>query len=527
MSQVDRFEFVLALIAAILAMEIVARKLRAPPAAALIVGGLLLALVPGMPRVLLDPQLILTLFLPPLLMNSAWFTAWREFRRQIAGILLLAVGAVAFTTLVVALVVHAVLPTLPWAACAALGAVVSPPDAGAASAALARVELPRRTVALLEGESLLNDASAIVLFRFAVVAALTGHFDPVAAGGTFVLLVVGGIAVGAAAGVLGLVLLRRVLQPELIIPISLLFPYASYIGGERLGASGVIACVVSGLVLGWHQHEALQAGLRRPMGAVWQVVTHLLEAFVFVLIGLSLRTASADLGGPAAILHRFGGPIAAVVAAVVVSRFAWIGGSDVLARLRHGRASVPSFRSGLVMGWAGMRGVVTLAVALSLPEAMPGRDVILMSAFAVIFATVLGQGTTLGLLIRWLRIGPGEAEQGIMTHVEALAATVEAQRAAVALAAHDEVGTVIHPRLLEQFSYRADLLSRVAADTSFDAALRDAHFGVLLEAVAAGRREVIRLHRAGRILDETLHALEYDLDLQEISARRVLDMRPA
>ena len=219
--------------------------------------------------------------------------------------------------------------------------------------------------------------------------------------------------------------------------------------------------------------------------------------------------------------------LSAVIAAVVVSRFAWIGGSDALVRLRRGRAAAPSFKSGLVMGWAGMRGVVTLAVALSLPAAMPGRDVILMSAFAVIFATVLGQGTTLGLLVRWLRIGTGEAEQGIMTHVEALAATVEAQRAAVVLAAHDEAGTVLHPRLLEQFSYRADLMRRIAADTTFNPALRDAHFGVLLAAVAAGRREIIRLHHAGRIGDDTLHAIEYDLDLQEISARRVLDMRPA
>ncbi len=523
MTPVDLFEAVLVLVAIILALELVARRFRAPPAAALILGGLALTLVPGMPPVLLDPQLILTLFLPPLLMSSAWFTAWRDFRRHLTSILLLAVGAVLFTTFVVAVAAHLALPGLPWAACVALGAVVSPPDAVAAGAILARVQLPRRTVALLEGESLLNDAAAIVLFRFAVVAALTGYFNPAVAAGTFVLLAVGGIAVGLALGVAGLALIRRVPDPSLIIPISLLFPYASYIGGERLGVSGVISCVVSGLVLGWHQHEILQANGRRAMSAVWQVLVHLLEAFVFVLIGLSLRTASAHLGGPGQILHRLGWPIGVVVAAVVLSRFVWILGSDRLGRLRApGPEGTASLKGAVVMSWAGMRGVVTLAVALSLPETMPGRDVILMSAFAVIFVTVLGQGTTLGLLIGWLRLGPGETERGIMSEIEALAAITEAQLQLVERLARDENGLVIHPRLLEQFSYRANLLRHIATDTDFDVSLRDAHFGVVLDAVAAGRREVIRLHRTGRVLDDTLRALEQDLDLQELAARRVL-----
>ena len=528
MTQVDSFEFVLVLVAVILALEVIARKLRAPPAAALILGGLALTLVPGVPRVELDPQLILTLFLPPLLMSSAYLIVWRDFRRHVTSILLLAVGAVVFTAASVGIAVHLALPGLPWAACFALGAVVSPPDAVAASAILGRVRLPRRIVALLEGESLLNDATAIVLFRFAVAAALTGRFSPVHAAADFLVLASGGIVVGAAVGFAGLALVRRVPDMQLVVPITLLTPYASYIGGERLGASGVIAAVVTGLLVSWYQHEAFKADTRRATSTVWQVTVHLLEAFVFVLIGLSLRTASAHLGGPVTILHRFGGPILVVVGVVMASRFVWILASDRLRRIgdrlhRPGAIGRASLGGAVVMSWAGMRGVVTLAVALSLPDAMPGRDVILMSAFAVIFVTVLGQGTTLGPLIRVLGLGPGETEQGIMSDIEALAAMTAAQHQLVERLARDAVGAVIHPRLLEQYGYRANLLRQIAQATDFDLSLRDAHFGVVLDAVAAGRREVIRLHRAGQILDETLRSLEHDLDLQEISARRVLE----
>jgi NhaP-type Na+/H+ or K+/H+ antiporter len=255
MSLVARFELVLLLIAVSIVLKLVARRLRLPTAATLIVGGAMLALVPATPDIGLDPGLSLVLFLPPLLMASAYFTTWRDFRADLRIILQLAVGAVLFTTLAVGWVAHAVMPGLPWAACFALGAIVSPPDAVAAKAVLHGLPLPRRMVTLLEGESLVNDATGLVLYRFAVAAALTGAFSLGAATASFCLLVAGGVAVGAAAGLVASTLLGRLKDAELSAVASLLVAWGSYIGAERLGVSGVLSTVACGLVLGWRQHD--------------------------------------------------------------------------------------------------------------------------------------------------------------------------------------------------------------------------------------------------------------------------------
>ncbi|MBE7211386.1 MAG: sodium:proton antiporter [Gluconacetobacter diazotrophicus] len=523
MSPVSRFETVLVLVAAIMVLRQLAFLLRLQPASALIVGGAVLAFVPGMPRIRLDPDLILVLFLPPLLVSSAYYASWPEFRRNVGGILLLAVGAVAFTTLCVGAAVHLALPNLPWAACFALGAVVSPPDAVAAKAVLEGLPLPRRLVALLEGESLLNDAAGIVLFRFAVAAALFGGFRPAAALGTFVLLAVVGIAVGVAVGAAVLFLMRRLRDREMVVLLTLMMPWVSYIGAERCGGSGVIAAVCSGLVAGWFQHSSFQAEHRRAATFVWSVVTALLEALVFVLIGLSLRAVFDTLD--AAALDRLLLPTALAVAAVVLSRFAWVGGSHllrpILLRLLHRDALPRSAGEAVVLGWAGMRGVVTLAVALSVPVSMPGRDLILLVAFAVILVTVLVQGSTLGPIIRRLGIRRG-SEDDTLDLGQAGALLAAAQLRVVEARAHDPDGTLRHPRLLEQYGYVAGIRSRFGAERESMLAGRDAHHRIVLEAVTAGREEVLRLHRAGRIHDEVVHALELELDLQQINSERAL-----
>ena len=529
MSSVAQFELVLVLLVAVVCLELAARWLRLPPAAALILGGGALAFAPGMPVLALDPELVLVLFLPPLLMASAYFTVWRDFRRNLLGILNLAVGAVAFTTLLVGVAARWAAPALPWAACFALGAVVSPPDAVAAKAVLERVRLPRRAMVLLEGESLLNDAAGIVLFRFAVAAALTGTFSVAGAAASFAALALGGIAVGGAVGLLcarALRLLQRARELEIGITTTLLMPWAAYVGAERAHASGVIATVVAGLLLGWRQHEIFRANGRRTGTAVWRVVVYLLEALVFVLIGLSLRGVLERLGGAGDVARAFGPPVLAVVGAVVLSRFAWVIGADRLAalrdRVRGGGAGPPGLAASVVMGWAGMRGVVTLAVALSVPEAMPGRDLILVSAFAVILVTVLVQGTTLGALVRLLGVGAVEGrEERSLTRAEAGSRVAAAQLATVEALARDADGRVRHPRLLEQYGHRARAAQRFSQDAEVLAGERSAHFDVVLAAVAAGRAEALRLHRSGQIHDEVLNALEHDLDLQELSAERM------
>ncbi len=532
MSPLAHFELVLLVLLAIISLELAARWLRLPPAAALIIGGGALAFVPGMPEFTLDPELVLALFLPPLLVSSAYFTDWRDFRHNLPGIMQLAIGAVAFTTLAVGAAVHWAAPSLPWAACFALGAVVSPPDAVSAKAVLEHVRLPRRAMMLLEGESLLNDATGIVLFRFAVAAALTGAFSITRAAEVFVVLAAGGIVVGVVFGLLcirAVALFQRWRELEISITTTLLTPWAAYISAERLHASGVIAAVSAGLVIGWYQHEVFRARGRRVGGAVWQVMIYLLEAFVFVLIGLSLRGVLERLGSMADVVHMFGVPVLAAVAAVVISRFAWVLGADRLAALRYrlrGREAPRTFATSLVMGWAGMRGVVTLAIALSLPERMPGRDLILVAAFTVILVTVLLQGTTLEALIRLLGVATADhPDEHLLNEYQARARIAAAQLAAVERLAHDPDGRVRHPRLLEQYGYRARIAQQVSEQAASLAGERVAHFGVVLAAVAAGRAEALRLHRSGQIDDTMLHALEYDLDLQELAAEQMRDGR--
>ena len=523
MSPVARFEFILLLLVIVIGLELVARRLRLPPAAALVAGGMALAFVPGVPAVELDPDLVLVLFLPPLLMEGAYFTALSDFRRHILGILSLAVGAVAFTTAVVGIAAHWAVPGLPWAACFALGAVVSPPDAVAAKAVLDSVKLPRRVSVLLEGESLLNDAAGLVLFRFAVAAALTGTFDAADAAGAFAVLAAGGVAVGAAFGFAWTTLLRRIGDPSLAVAASLLLPWASYVAGDAVHASGVIATVTAGLIFGWYQHDVFSAEVRIKGSAFYQVLMFLLEAFVFILIGLSLRGVVGRFGGFGAALGALEGPILAVVAAVTLARFAWVFGNDALMSalppLRGGKRLRFSAANCCVMGWAGMRGVVTLAIALSLPEAMPGRDTILASAFAVILVTVLVQGTTMGWLIRRLRLGAGdEPSAGHLSQAQAMARMSAMQARIVEALARLPDGTLRHPRLLEQYTYRADVIARFADRQDEAAAERRDHFDVMLAAAAAGRAELLRLHRAGEIHDEVLRAIERSLDLQEAMA---------
>jgi Na+/H+ antiporter len=518
---VETLELVIGLLLAILALHWLAARAGVPPAVMLLVGGGVLAFVPGLPAVELDPELVLVLFLPPLLMDGAYFTAIAAFRRHIAGILSLAVGAVLFTTLVVGVAVHGLLPSLPWAACFALGAIVSPPDAVSARAVLQRVRLPRRLTTLLEGESLLNDASGLVLFRFAVAATLTGAFDAGEAAGSFALLAFGGIAVGGAIGGLWVLLLRRLRDETLMIAASIILCWTAYLAGEAVHVSGVIATVAAGLVYGWYQHVIMTASVRIRGAAFWHVMVFLFEAMVFVLIGFSLRGVLERVGGFETVVATMTVPVAGAVLAVIVARFAWVFGSDAVVALlsRTGLIAERPLgpRAATVLSWAGMRGVVTLAIALTLPEAMPGRDLMLVTAFAVILMTVLIQGTTLGLVIRAAKLIDRDPPARLSLGA-AEAAMARAQHAVVAELAHGPDGAVLHPRLLETYKRRSEQTDAYVGNEDAFTDRIVAHFDIVIAAVAAGRTELVRLHRAQDISDDTLHNLERDLDLEELSA---------
>ena len=525
MSVVNQFELILLLMAVSIGLELLARRLRLPPAAALIAGGIVLALIPGMPAIELDPELALVLFLPPLLMSSAYFTSWRDFRANLRIILQLAVGAVAFTTAVVGLVAHWAMPSLPWAACFALGAIVSPPDAVAAKSVLARLSLPRRMTVLLEGESLVNDATGLVLFRFAVAASLTGAFSAGEALRSFGVLAAGGVAMGVASGFLAVFLLSRLHAPQLAIVGSLLAAWVSYVAAEKLHVSGVLATVCCGLVVGSRQHATLSASIRIRAQAVWEVAEFVLESLVFILIGLSLRGVLTRLGGsPEAILALL--PAAgAIVAATVLSRFAWIIPATYVPRLLvpslRRRDPYPPLAVPLVLSWAGMRGVVSLAAALALPEGFPGRDFIIATTFAVILVTVLVQGATLAPLVRALRLDQFALIQApTLPETEARSRVAAAEYAALERHSLREDGTHRHPRLVEQYRFRAGAIERFSQSEGALAGEKAAHFEAVLAAVAAGRAELLRLHRRGEIHDAVLHALEGELDLEEIRVLR-------
>ena len=519
MHPVETFELILVLLATVVALHWIAARIGLPPAATLLVGGGALAFVPGLPTVRLDPELALVLFLPPLLMDGAYYTAFGRFRRHLAGILSLAVGAVLFTTLAVGVVTHWLVPQLPWAACFALGAVVSPPDAIAARAVLQRVKLPRRLRALLEGESLLNDATGLVLFRFAVAATLTGAFDTGAAIGSFTLLALGGVAVGLAVGSAWMFVIRRLTDETLNVAAGTILCWAAYLAGEALHVSGVIATVTAGIVFGWSQHVILPARIRLQGSAFWRTLVFGLEALVFILMGFSLRSVLDRVGGIGEVFTVLAAPILGVVVAVIVGRFVWVFGIDALLTsfrktgLRFARPL--GWRQASVLSWAGMRGVVTLAIALTLPQAMPGRDLMLVAAFAVILVTVVVQGASLGWVIELVR--PVDEDPPAPLGLAAAEAAVARVKLAIAERyAYAPDGNLIHPQLLDMYRKRADATERYAGEP--DAFMENirTHFDVMLAAIAAGRAELIRLQREGQIEDEVLHDLERDLDLEEL-----------
>jgi len=515
------FRLILVLIAAAVLLALLARRLRIPPSAAYVVGGMVLALVPDAPHPALDPDLILALFLPPLLQSSAFFTVWRDFRANLRPILLLAIGCVAFTTLIVGVVLKLLVPALPWAACFALGAIISPPDAVSAASVLEHLHIPRRLRTILEGESLVNDASGLVLYRFAVVATLTGAFSPLPAVATFVYVAVAGLAIGFAFGRASSWLFQRLHDPNLEITATFLLAWASFMAAEAVGASGVLSTVACGLTMGWYQHVAFSSGTRVKARATWSVMVFVLEALVFVLIGLSLNGVLARLGAAGALSLL---PLALIVtAAMTLARFAWVFTGSYLPRLLSSRIRTrepfPEPGAVLVIAWAGMRGVVSLAVALALPQDFPGRDLILFLTFFVILVTVLIQGTTLGPLIRWLGVARPAASDGVPPEARARA---ELERAALRLIeerGNDEIVGPIARDLIPEFRERAGQAARTHETGGAARAEQTARLSLRLDAIAVERMRLIAMHRAGDIHDEVVQILEQELDFDEIRLR--------
>lgn len=378
---------------------------------------------------------------------------------------------------------------------------------------------------MLEGESLVNDATGLVIYRFAVAATLTGTFDKGAAAASFGLLAGGGVATGVVFGMAAIMLLGRLKEVELSVVASFLIAWASYIGGEALHVSGVLSTVSCGIVVGWRQHSRFTAQQRIQADAVWRVVTFVLESLVFILIGLSLRGVLQRLAGDPHALWTFIPQAAAIVAAVIVARFVWIIPGVYLGRaftpLLRKRDAYPPIGIPVVMSWAGMRGVVSLTAALALPDGFPGRDFLLATTFAVIFVTVLVQGSTLAPLIKAFRLSDlATPPTSALSETAARVRVASAELTAVQRRSAQPDGAQRHPRLIEQYSFKVGAVTRFHEASGALDGPRAEHFATVLAAVAAGRDALLRMHRAGEIDETVLSVLEHELDLDEIGARR-------
>ena len=526
----NALELILVLLVVAAALAVAAERLKIPYPILLVLGGLGLAFVPGLPAVKIDPELVLLLFFPPLLYAAAWFTSWRDFAANSRPITLLAVGLVVVTTTAVAWIAHAVIPGMSWSVAFVLGAIVSPPDAVAATGVTQRLKVPRRIVTILEGESLVNDATGLVAYRFALAAVATGNFSFTQAGGRFGLVAAGGVAVGLAVGWLVAQIHRRMENFELETVITLLTPYAAYIPDEHLGVSGVLATVAAGGYLGWRNPQLLSALTRFRGQGVWRVPLLLFNGLVFILIGLqlaSIRALTTGIPWPSLI-----GYAAAVSGVVILARLIYVPIGTYLPRLLSRRIRErdpnPPWQAVALIGWTGMRGIVSLALALALPLALPDgspfpqRAVVVVVSFAVILATLVLQGLTLPAIIKALKLKDDGAD--LREEREALRQASEA--AVKRLTAIDDI-SIINPQLMERVRLPyAQRLERLTEQTRDDPECRltegeSAAFRRLRgEALDAERKAIVALRDQGRISEEVLHRVQEALDLEALQPDR-------
>ncbi len=514
----------LALLVAGAALLAVAPRLRIPYPILLVLGGLALGFVPGLPEIELRPEVVLVAILPPLLYSSAFFTSLRDLRRNARPLALLAIGLVLATMLAVAAVSHAAVPGLSWPVCFVLGAVVAPTDAVAATAIARRLGLPRRLVTLIEGESLVNDATALVAYGFAVTAVVTGTFSLWHAGWRFVVDVVGGVGIGLAVGFVIRQVRRRLDHSPTEIAIALLSGYFAYLPAEAAGVSAVLAAVTVGVYVGWYTPELTTAQTRLQGDAVWEILVFMLNALLFGLVGLQLRTIVDSLAG------RSAGSLVAygviVSATVIVTRIVWAYPAAYLPRLLFRRIRerdpYPPWQYLTLIGWAGLRGAVSLAAALAIPlvieggDPFPERALVIYLTFCVILATLVLQGLTLPSLIRVLHL-----EDDGLAAKEETKARIHAAEAALArleeLADEDWVRDDTAERLRGLYRFRQN---RFAArfDDQDDGAIEQRsqdYQRLMRELIDAERRAVVDLRRQGRINDEVMNLVQRDLDLED------------
>jgi CPA1 family monovalent cation:H+ antiporter len=522
----SKFQIFLILLAVLAGTALLARRLKVAPAILLMLAGVALAFVPGMPTIELPPQLILLMVLPPLIYSAGVAMSWREFRWNLRPIILLAVGCVVFTALAVAVATHYLIG-LPWGVGFLLGAIVAPPDVVAPLAIARKLGLPRRILVVLEGEGLANDATALILYRFAVAAIATGMFSLPKAAGTFAAIAIGEMLFGIAIGWLSLRMRHYSRDPRVEITLSLLTPYVAYWLPEHVGGSGVIATVACGLYVSWNGPLWISAATRLQGIFFWDLVTYLIEGLLFLLTGFQMRLLYEK--SKAFPLQDILLSTGLVVAMLIIARFAWVYPATylprILSRSLRERDPSPPWRNTFIIAFTGVRGAVSLAIALALPftlpsgEAFPYRDQTLFVAFGVILITLVGFGLTLPVVVRWLGVAQAGRDEYVAEHEAEIAARREALDEALrsldAITDDRELSDEVVKLLRARHEVRTSQLPDALDPDRHDASA----LGTKLtrELIAVERKFIHVMLRDGKITDEVRRRIERDLDLEEAS----------
>jgi Na+/H+ antiporter len=507
----------------------VARQLRIPYPIVLVIGGAALGFVPGLPPMPFAPSVLLAAVLPPILFDAAYQISFRDFKRQRRAIGLLAIGLVVATTLGMGLTLKWLLPEIPWAVAFAFGAVVSPPDAVTATAIMSRLNVPRALATTLKGESLLNDASGLVLYKFALAAALTGAFSMTAAFVSFLVVAIGGVIVGIVVGVLREKIDRRLKDTPVMIVFSFIVPYVAYLTSEQLGVSGVLAVVTAGLIGARAASTAFNAEQRIMGRSTWEVAVILLNSLVFILMGSQLSVSLAVI--PHRDLWQLLGYAGILGIAAIAIRMIWVFPGAYVPRMMdrwRGKKHVqfPPWQNIVVLGWCGMRGIVSVAAVLALPlnlpdsSPFPRRDLIIFLTFMVTLITLVVPGLTLATLMQRLKVG-GSAEEKEEMRLAREQIARAALRKIAELHSDGMLSDEIASHLKRDYEARLVYAQPYAL---LQTPASDPYYIGRQEALAAERHRLLELSRAEVIDDQVLHVIERELDHEE--ARITLDAAP-
>jgi monovalent cation/hydrogen antiporter len=524
MSTIQIFVLLLIIIAAV---AVAARRLKIPSAILLVLTGIALAFIPGLPRLELAPQFALLVVLPPLIYSSAVAMSWREFKFNLRPISLLAIGCVLFTTLTVAAASRWLLG-FSWPVGFVLGAIVSPPDPVAPLAIARRMHLPKRILVILEGEGLANDATALILYRFAVTAVSAGAFSLGPAVGTFALVLAGEILWGIGVGWLMLRLRRWINDPRVEIMLSVLTPFLAYWPPVQLGGSGVLATVTAGLYISWNGLQLISPATRIQGVFFWDFLVYLIDGMVFLITGLQARTLMAGMADSSG--SELATAAVIVSAAVIVTRFVWTFPATYLPRWLspslQRKDPAPPWQWPFAIGFTGVRGIVSLAAALAIPLAtkdgaqFPHRSLIIFLAFVVILVTLVGQGLMLPVVIRWLGLANAGRRERHASRAEQSAALRQALEAALkqleVLARERQLPEEIVRPLRAYYRERLTTLERRTQDDERHRRLVELSDDTELRLIEAERQLINRLYRDGKLEDEARRGLERELDLRAV-----------